>query len=179
MQDPNFVEIGNTELIQRRRPRAVAIGPRGLLADYVPFYFTPFSIMLYNIVTGYGGVRRLEGRDIVFLVSSMRRVAELGIRYVFTSQHALPDTTEYFDDLECLDQIDWQLLQSRNFRHDPDDPGKKERYQAEALIWRKLPLDAILGICCHSSDARMAIEREVASRGLSIPVHARPEWYFA
>ncbi len=178
IQDPNFVEIGNTDLIQRRRPRAVSVGPRGLLADYVPFYFTPFSIMLYNILTGYGGVRRMEGRDIVFVVSSMRRVAELGIPFAFTSEHALPVTTEYFDDLEHLDRIDWPLLQSRNFQHDPDDPGRKERYQAEALIWKKLPLDAILGLCCHSSNVRMAIEREVASRGLNVPVHARREWYF-
>ena len=36
-----------------------------------------------------------------------------------------------------------QLLQSRDFKHDPDDPGKKERYQHEPkshlTIWFIIP----------------------------------------
>ena len=40
---PAFVAIGNPDLIQQRRNRRVPIPPGGTLADYVPFYFTPFS----------------------------------------------------------------------------------------------------------------------------------------
>ena len=47
--DPNFVEIGNPELIVKRIHRTVPISPGGLLSDYIPFYFTPYSPMLYNI----------------------------------------------------------------------------------------------------------------------------------
>lgn len=52
ISDPNFVGIGNEELIQRRTYRAVPMAPGGTLSDYVPFYFTPFSPMLYNIKPG-------------------------------------------------------------------------------------------------------------------------------
>jgi|SRR5215218_1829987 len=52
-QDPNFVAIGNTEVIARRQKREVPIPPGGDLADYIPFYFTPYSPMLLNIKTGY------------------------------------------------------------------------------------------------------------------------------
>src|SRR5262245_31311594 len=41
LQDPNFVAIGNAEIIYRRQSRKVPIAPGGNLADYVPFYFTP------------------------------------------------------------------------------------------------------------------------------------------
>ena len=42
-QDPSFVPIGNRDLIGKRTHRQVPLAPGGTLADYVPFYFTPFS----------------------------------------------------------------------------------------------------------------------------------------
>ncbi len=41
--DPSFVSIGNPELIDLRRGRVVDIAPGGTLADYIPFYFTPYT----------------------------------------------------------------------------------------------------------------------------------------
>lgn len=70
--DPNFVQIGNSELITKRATRGVPIPPSGSLSDYIPFYFTPFSMMMYNIVTGFGGIHQFPNRDIIILVSSLR-----------------------------------------------------------------------------------------------------------
>ena len=58
VQDPDFVEIGNRDLIQRRPATLVPIAPYGTLGDYVPFYFTPCSPMLLNIRTGRNVTRR-------------------------------------------------------------------------------------------------------------------------
>jgi len=68
-RDPNFVEIGNRDLIGKRASRVVPIHPGGTLSDYIPFYFTPCSPMLLNIKTGSewgtaaanGGYRHLGG----------------------------------------------------------------------------------------------------------------------
>src|SRR5688572_9953223 len=73
-QDPNFINIGSTELIGKRAGRQVPIPPGGTLSDYVAFYFTPFSIMMFNIKTGYGGITRRENQDIVIFVSSIYRL---------------------------------------------------------------------------------------------------------
>ncbi len=97
-QDPNYVNIGNPELIGKRARRHVPIAPGGTLSDYVPFYFTPFSIMLFNIKTGYGGIARRESRDIVIFVSSVHRLRELGLPFVFTNQHAYAVNTDFFSD---------------------------------------------------------------------------------
>jgi ssDNA thymidine ADP-ribosyltransferase, DarT len=70
-----YVEIGNQELIQKRAQRTVPCSPGGTLSDYVPFYFTPFTPMLYNIKTGYG-VPQKPLQDIVILVSSLLRLRE-------------------------------------------------------------------------------------------------------
>ena len=86
--DPNFVPIGLPELIQQRMNRPVPIAPGGLLGDYVPFYFTPWSVMMLNIKTGRNGVIKRANRDIVILVSSLHKLDEMGIRFVFTNGHA-------------------------------------------------------------------------------------------
>ena len=53
-----------------------------------PFYFTPFSIMMYNIHTGYN-VRHVSDEEILILVSSLARMAELRIPFVFTGSTRL------------------------------------------------------------------------------------------
>jgi hypothetical protein len=177
VQAPHYVNIGNVDLIDKRRSRQVPIAPEGVLADYVPFYFTPFSVMMQNIHSGWS-VQQRSNDEIVILVSSLHRVEELGLRFVFTNAHAYPSWTDYYSDLANLDQIDWTILQRRDFKRDPDDPRKIERYQAEALIHHHLPITGLLGIMCHTDAMKERIEQDVAARGLTLSVHARPKWYF-
>src|SRR3546814_8172631 len=107
--------------------RSVEIAPFGTLSDYVPFYFTPYSPMLYNIKTGYNGIAKRANEELVILVSSLHRLREMGRKFLFTNRHAYLRTAEYFDDLSRLDRIDWPLLRSRNFQRNPDDPDKLDR----------------------------------------------------
>jgi ssDNA thymidine ADP-ribosyltransferase, DarT len=174
LSDPN---IGNPDLIQKRTSRTVNAGPGGTLSDYVPFYFTPFSIMMYNIHTGHN-VRQVRNEDILIFVSSLSKASELGIPFVFTDQHAYPMMANYFTDLADLNAIDWNILNSRDFRHDPDDPGKKERYQAEALVWKHLPIEALLGICSYAPEVDQWIKAELAERNLNVRTIIERGWYF-
>jgi hypothetical protein len=177
VQAPDYVNIGNVDLIDKRRSRNVPIAPWGALADYVPFYFTPFSVMMKNIHSGWS-VQQRSNEEIVILVSSLRLVERLGLPFVYTSAHTYPDWTDYFSDLAHLDQIDWPIIQRRDFKRDPDDPQKMERYQAEALVHRHLPITGLLGIMCYTDAVKARIEQHLASRGLALPVHVRPSWYF-
>jgi hypothetical protein len=130
--------------------------------------------MLLNIVTGFG-VAKIPRDEIVVLVSSLHRVHEMGIPFVFTNQHAYPVTAEYFTDLADLDRIDWPLLQRRDFKH---DPGKKERYQAEASVWKQLSAEGLIAICCHSPEVQSHIQSEIDRRGLTMKAHVQRNWYF-
>jgi hypothetical protein len=152
--------------------------PGGVLGDYVQFYFTPFSVMLRNIHTGWNGIKQVPNEDIVILVSSLYRVKDLGLPFLFTDSHAYSNLARYFDDLTYLDHIDWPLLQRRDFMRDPEDPGKLERYQAEGLVHRHVPLAALLGIMCYTDAVRDDIESKMRVQGLALPVHTRPNWYF-
>jgi len=177
-KDPDFVNLGNPDLIEKRSRRVVPVAPGGTLSDYIPFYFTPYSIMLYNIHTGHGGVARVPRRDIVILVSSLHKVDQLGLNFAFTSGHAYPVYAEYYNQLGDLNEIDWDLLQRRNFQNDPNDPEKKERYQAEALIHGHLPIDALNGVACYDADQKASIEAWLAERQIPLKVIAQPAYYF-
>ena len=178
--DPNFVSIGNEELIARRDTREVPIPPGGRLSHYIPFYFTPFSPMLYNIRTGYGGIRQRPSEDIVILVSSLLALEEHEVSYVFTDRHAYLATASYFNDrAKSLYEIDFPLLQRRDFqRNEKSDPGKIERYQAEALAHRYVPVAALLGLACYTEWVRQEVAAEISRRGGGLKAVTRPDWYF-
>jgi hypothetical protein len=152
-RDRNYVDIGNLDLISKRDKHPVGPAPSGTLSDYVLFYFTPFSPMLYNIKTGRGGIRKRENREIVIMVSSLHRLTEKGVTFLFTDRHAYLVAAQFYSDLARLDQIDWDMLQRRDFKNDPDDPSKKERYQAEALVHKHLPIEALSGFVCYNDEA--------------------------
>lgn len=151
-RSPDWATIGNQELIDRRAHRVVPLPPGGMLNDYVPFYFTPFSPMLYNIYTGRGGVARVANADIV--------------------------TANYYNDSINLNAIDWPLLQQRNFQRDPNDPEKVERYQAEALVHGQVPIEVLLGAVCYTLQVQQKLQEQAAGLGVQLDIHCMPQWYF-
>ncbi len=174
-----WVSIGNQELIDKRATHPVPCHPNGVLNDYVPFYFTPFSIMLKNIHTGWGGVTKQRNEDIVILVSSLRQIQKQDLPFLFTDRHAYCQWTAFYNDLNDLDKIDWSLLQRRNFSRDPDDPAKIERYQAEALVYQHCPISALLGMICYTDDMKYQLEQLVEEHDAALKVVSRPQWYFS
>lgn len=74
--------------------------------------------------------------------------------------------------------IDWEPLQNRDFRRDPENPEKFARYEAEALIYRHLPLAGLLGLACYSPASKSIIDGHLAARGLDLKVVVQPGWFF-
>jgi hypothetical protein len=176
---PTYIAIGNIDLINKRMEKDVTEAPGGFLGDYVPFYFTPHSPMLLNISTGYNGIKRRGNDEIVVLVSSLPALKDGGIPFLFTDRHAYLNAARFSSSLDDLTRIDWTILQARDFRRDPEDPGKVERYQAEALVHQQLPIQALLGIGCYNDAVAEHVRTLTTSRGLGLKVVVRPDWYFS
>jgi hypothetical protein len=177
--DPNFVAIGNPDLIGKRSHRIIPMSPGGTLADYVPFYFTPKSPMLLNIKTGYSGITQRGDEEIVILVSSCKAMSENGVSMLFTDRHAYTATANWSanpDDLAAM--IDWEILCRHDFARDDSYPDKMERYQAEALAYRHVPPVALLGVGCASAAGKARIDSQIQAAGLSLKAVIRPKWYF-
>ena len=176
-RDPGFITIGNADVIGKRSSRHVPLPPGGVLEDYVPFYFTPCSVMLFNIITGYTVPRR-ERDEIAILVSSLEKLQENDVQFVFTDRHALVAYAKFYDDVSALDRIDWALLRNLDFRRDDADPGKVERYQAEALAYRSVPTESLLGLACYAETTRDKVVSMLKEAGIDLPVAVKRDWFF-
>lgn len=177
--DPNFVEIGNPDLIRKRRDHSVPKLPCGTLADYVPFYLTPKSPMLLNIKTGWKGVTRRPNSEIVIIVSSLSALRSNSVTTLITDRHAYMATARWSaDPSDLATMIDWDILRRHEFKGTDDYPDKMDRYQAEALAHAHVPVVALKCIGCVSTAERAKIEVTVKAAGLALPVFARPGWYF-
>ena len=170
-----ILEIGNPELISKRVGRHVPCGPGGTLSDYVPFYFTPYTPMLYNIKTGYGGVQKRPAEEIVILISSLHTLKSQGIPFVFSDRHAYLKAALFSDDLADLDRIIWPTLQARNFNK--DDLDRFEKYQAEALIHKHMPLAALTGVVCYNDSVRSDMQTAADARRAAVRIIKQPNWY--
>lgn len=177
-RDRAFVTIGNPDIISRRDRRLVPVEPGGSLSDYIPFYFTPFSPMAFNIKTGHG-VAAVPPRDIVILVASLRRLAdEPEVRFVYTDRHAVLATAAFHESLDRLHCVDWARLRARDFRRDNEDLEKVERYQAEALIYRHLPIDMLEVIVCNRREETVKTRALVDTLGADVKVSHSATLYF-
>lgn len=175
--DPDFVAIGLPDLIARRANHAVPVEPGGTLADYVPFYFTPCSPMMLKITTGHDGIVRRDRSELVVWVSSVHALTERGVRYLISDRHAVLRTAQFSDGATALEGLDWERLRARDFRRDPADPGRFERYEAECLVHRHVPVEALLGLACSGATEQNSLQQAVAACGLELPVAVRNHWF--
>lgn len=176
--DPKFVSIGNGELIQKRARRDIPVLPGGKLSDYIPFYFTPYSPMLLNIKTGYNGIQKRANEEIIILVSSLHKLNAEDVQFLFSDQHAYLAGTQFYSDMDKVSEIDWKILQARDFKRDNDDLGKFDRYMAEALVYKFLPIKALSGVVCYDNATHKSISEQVAVKKLDFKIVKKPGWYF-
>jgi hypothetical protein len=174
--DPGHVEIGNPDLAEKRRRRPVPIPPGGALGDYVPFSFTPHSLLLRDIKTGRNGIRRRPISEIVMVVSSLPALAKAGVPFVFTDQHASLVTATFFSSLADLARLDWPLWQTHEIQRDPRDPDRPARRMAVALAYRHVPRRALHGVACYGG-AQRVLEEMARRASAPLAVWRRPEWF--
>ncbi|SNR63116.1 protein of unknown function [Methylobacillus rhizosphaerae] len=178
VQDPNFVPIGNPSLIVSRTTRQLSLPPGGALADYVPFYFTPYSPMFLNILSGRNGLTRRSQEEICILISSLGTIKKNGLQFMFSDRHAKLDLANFSNRFEDLGMISWDDLQNRDFKRNPEFPEKFERYQAEALVHRHVPIKCIDTIVTYTTELKDAITQEVARVGCKTNVAKVTGLYF-
>lgn len=173
-----YCAIHDESIRIRRGGRGIPCGPCGTVDDYVSFYLGPRSPMLYRIWKGeveFGGGQR----PIVYLVSSVERLQELGLQFVFSDGHGLAEITRWYDEPDQLDHLDWTAIQARFWLDTEEDPDRCRRKQAELLIHRFVPWEALVGIAVLDQEMARELETRLESVVAEIPyLNARPDWYY-
>ena len=177
-KNTDFTSIAHQSIQDRRATTTVPCGPQGVVHDYIPFYFAPRSPMLYSIskgnVAGYDG----DQRSVIYLVSTADAVANQGTGFVFTDGHAIMAMSRFFDNLDDLDKVDWQLMHSRYWFDTQQDNDRKRRRQAEFLVYHFFPWELISRIIVMDKRTESALVKELTSAGVSTSVQCYRPWYY-
>jgi len=176
--DPNYFNIGHRNLIDKRGIRSVPVTPGGVLNDYVPFYFAPRSPMLYSLHTGY--VQGFEGtqRDIIYLVSSVQKVKDSNIPFVFTDGHAYELISNFYNNEKDLKNIDWSIMGATYWNNTADDNDRKRRRMAEFLLYQFVPITCIFGIVVFDDKMENTVNKIQRKCNTTIKTYIKPNWYY-
>ena len=126
--------IGMSSIKARRLRLPVKCYPGDRVGDYVPFYFCPRSVMLYLLHRGNHPELGYQGGQapILHLVADMHEVVEWadrqGCRWAFTLSNAGAVYTEFRNQLDQLDQVNWIAVAATDFRQPKSKKASKPSF---------------------------------------------------
>ena len=179
--DPNYQNIGLTDLIKKRSEQSLPHARNKTFKDYVAFYFGPRSPMLYKIFTGHGGVKKVSQSEIIYLISGASIIVNHSCQFIFTDGHATQRITKFFNDLKNLKDIDWNAVNAKYWKDDPfsdTDYDRQRKKQAEFLVESELPLTCIIKIAVYDEVSQEYVLSLLNKRGLNIPVEIDKNLYY-
>ena len=172
----SYKAIHDVGIQDYRRAFCVPNGRR--LHDFLPFYFGPRSPMLYrlhkNSVGGYNEGQAL----IVYLVLTAQYFESPDFEFLFTDCQANMNFARYYDDLADLDKLDWVTIYSKYWTDTLGDIGRKGRKQAEFLVYRACPFDAVKMIAVFDENYLTRVASLLSSYKRKLPVIIAREWYY-
>lgn len=173
--DPNYINIGDNDLIAKRHEYPVGINPPGgALGEYVPFYFGQLSPMLLNIKTGYRGIKQMQQKDIVYIVCRVNDIVDHCNEWCFTDGHAKTRITTFYNDLSYLGEVHWDKVDLRYWHNSEDDFDKMRHKQAEFLVKRHVPTRCIAGIVTYNNEAANRVKAILKGLDMDLPLKINP-----
>ncbi|HLX53086.1 MAG TPA: DUF4433 domain-containing protein, partial [Aquella sp.] len=178
----DYVAIGSQDVIGRRDTKVVKCYPDDVVNDYVPFYFSIRTPMLYNIITGHG-VKTFPQKDIVYLCFKFKELACEDFKWCYTNGNAAVAITKFFSNFENIgDDIDWHSVKTTDFRDENAD-GDEDRIRkkhAEFLIKDHVPAKYIKKIVVLNAESQKEVEKILSKLNVKIDILVNPnnKFYF-
>ncbi len=172
-------EVGHRGVKERRRSRPVDVGPGGVTADYVPFYYAPRSPMMYVINQGKVDEYQ-EGLDpLVYLVTTPEALSVTGCEMVVSDGNCANAITEFSADLDTLDEmVDWELMEATWWNNTDEDGDRMRRRAAEFLVHQHLPWSAIQRVATRTESILERAQTILDSHRATPQVELCPNWYY-
>lgn len=170
--------------IKRQRMRTPVVCHWGTkVGDYVPFYFCPRSVMLYRIHANQGkdndpDLQYSGGqKEIVHLEADLHTVVSWAEadqrRWAFTAGNAAAKATRFYDDLNDLNAISWEVVLAPNWSR-----NQRNTKQAEFLVYGFFSWYLVSRIGVMSDDVRQQVYETISSANHRPQVSVIPQWYF-
>ena len=184
-RSPPGTKIGMQAIKDRRlKELKLTSYPDLFVGDCVPFYFCPRSIMLYLLYQANLPELTYRGGQgpIIHLEADLHRTVawaeQNSARWAFTLSNA---GARYFEDrcnLNHLNEINWDAVQTDKWSGNDISSSVKEGKQAEFLIERAFPVDLIEHIGVYSRGIADEVKRSLPASKFNPSVEIKKEWYY-
>jgi ssDNA thymidine ADP-ribosyltransferase, DarT len=173
-----YTNIAYQNIQERRANSQVPCGVRGNLHDYVPFYFAPRSPMLHAVHRGNVSSYAHGQESIIYLVSQAQSIQQASCRFVFTDGHGTMRLTQFFDRLNDLDKVDWDVMKLKFWNNVDEDMDRSRRRQAEFLVHQSFPWNLVTHIGVINSEVKIQVEQILQDSTHRPTVAIRRDWYY-
>ena len=173
----SWKSIHATQTQADRGRAAIPCGPRGIILDYVGFYFGPRSPMLYRVHTGHN-VAKIDQSNIVYLVSSAQAIAAYPLGFVFTDRHSLARVASFYDSVAGLGNVDFQTCYATQWNTTSQFPDRQEKKQAEFLVHRAMPWGLVHRLGVLNASVAGRVRDILAAHVSTTPVAVEQNWYY-
>jgi hypothetical protein len=136
--------------------------------------------MMLNLKTG-----RVAGYDegqepLIYLVSTAQEIHRNGIPFVFSDGHGIASFTQWFDDLQDFDKVDWGVVNLRYWADTLNDMDRQRRKQAEFLVYQFCDWSLIKEIVVVNDAVKSEVENIVRQYPQKCwrPIQIRRDWYY-
>lgn len=143
--------VASESIQERRSGMKVTCPPKGLVHDYVPFYFCSMNPMVLSLINS----KNIDQQFIVFFAIPIEKLADENV--IFTDASANTDLPpNFYSDPVNLDKLDWKAIDSKKWGH--SDKDELHRRMAEVLIKETVPIEMIEHIVVWNSDIKKRVE---------------------
>ena len=152
--NPHFVPIGDSSIITTRNSFVLENG--NTIGDYIPFYFASRTPMLYVIQNGFNGVKTNNPENIIYCVTSVQKIVDLGVDFIFTDGHAIDRLSSQYSNVDIVNIdnfVDWKAIKAK-FWIDENDLDLKRRKEAEFMVSGDIPYASLLGFIVYNQKAK-------------------------
>ncbi len=128
-----------------------------------------------------GGVPTYSGgqRPLIYFVTSVERVAEAGLTWVYSDGNCAKVVTNFYTDLDGLDEnVDWAVMKLRIWKDTAEDGDRMRRRMAEFLVHEELPLSLLVGIGTYNDEIGQEVRRQFEEHGRVTHVATKRDWYY-
>jgi hypothetical protein len=165
----DYKAIGYPTLIDNRKLKELPNGK--FLGDYIPFYFSYRTPMLYVIQ------KHLNKTAIIYCVTTIEKILESGKNFCFTDGHGIEQLSSFFfeDSLGNIENlIDWKTINDR-YWNDENDLDKKRRKQSEFLVLGDIDYNCIVGFVVFDENTKqILLEKGITEEMIVV----KPNFYF-
>jgi len=158
--------------VQERRDKKEGViltdgKPPYKLHKLVPLYLTPKTPTLYAI--------RKHQDNIFFLVIQPSILCDDEIKFAFSDGNAASKDTEFYNRLNKLNKIPWDIIKADSWDM---IPGGRRKRCSEFLIYPRVPMNRILKFVVNNSKSKSHIDNIKIKYGIEIGTKIDPQYFF-